>query len=75
MPNAPSFGDETVLLTVTAVERQQSGSLLCVPCRQDKLVKKAADEVYSLCYCGEAEAKVGTASAVSTKRSLPFGRD
>lgn len=48
----------------------------CVECatsRRGELVKTAADEVYSLCYCGEAEAEVGTASVMSISRAC--GRD
>lgn len=45
----------------------------CATSRRGELVKTAADEVYSLCYCGEAEAEVGTASVMSTSRAC--GRD
>lgn len=43
----------------------------CATSRRGELVKTAAEEVYSRCYCGEAE--VGTASVMSTSRAC--GRD
>lgn len=41
----------------------------CATSQRGELVKTAADEVYSQCYCGEAEAEVGTASVMSTSRA------
>lgn len=39
----------------------------CATSQRGELVKTAADEVYSQCYCDEAE--VGTASVMSTTRA------